>query len=140
MSDIDENAFNELIIKEFRENAGRVGGQFEHVRLALVHTIGAKSGARRVNPLECMVDGDRYVVIASYAGSTTHPDWYHNMLANPLVTVEYGAEKFEATARMAEEPERSELYARMEAISPDFIGYKKMSGRVIPVVQLERVP
>ena len=133
------SSWNEKIIKEFRENEGRVGGHFENTTLALLHTIGAKSGLPRVNPLMCLQDGDRYVVVASKAGAPTNPDWYHNILADPNVTVEFGAEKFQAIARIAEEPERSELYAKMEAISEGFTEYKQMSGRVIPVIVLERI-
>jgi len=130
--------WNEKIIKEFRENGGKVGGHFENSTLVLLHTTGARSGQRRVNPLMCLPDGDRYVVVASKAGAPTNPDWYHNILADPNVTVEFGPETFEATARIAEEPERTELYARMEALSDAFSEYKKISGRVIPVVVLER--
>ena len=130
--------WNAKIIKEFRENDGKVGGHFENSTLLLLHTTGAKSGKPRINPLMCLQDGDRYVVVASKGGAPTHPDWHYNILANADVTVELGTEKFEATATLAEEPERTELYAKMEALADAFTEYKKTSGRVIPVVVLKR--
>ena len=130
--------WNEKIIKEFRENGGKVGGHFENATLALLHTTGAKSGEERINPLMCIVDDERYIVVASKGGAPTNPDWYYNVLADPNVTVEYGTETFEATATPAEEPQRTELYSKMEAISSGFTEYKENTDRVIPVVVLER--
>lgn len=52
MSDpTDINDFNQAIIEEFRANVGKVGGPFEGAPIVLVHTVGAKSGEPRVNPL-----------------------------------------------------------------------------------------
>ncbi|KAA3642822.1 MAG: nitroreductase family deazaflavin-dependent oxidoreductase [Chloroflexi bacterium] len=130
--------WNVKIIKEFRENDGKVGGHFANATLALLHTTGAKSGEERINPLMCIIDGDRYVVVASKGGADTHPDWYYNVLANPNVTVEYGTETFEALATPAEEPERTELYTKVEAVASAFTDYKNGTDRVIPVVILER--
>ncbi|KAA3647173.1 MAG: nitroreductase family deazaflavin-dependent oxidoreductase [Chloroflexi bacterium] len=138
MSEQEEKEINARVIEEYRANAGVVGDEFADLNLLLLYTTGAKSGQLRINPLECMEDGERYVVFASYAGEPRHPDWYYNLLANPNVTVEYKTETFEAVAHMAEEPERSELYARMEGISEGFKDYKHTANRVIPVVVLER--
>lgn len=134
----EDNAINARVVEEYRANAGVVGAEFTGLNLLLLHTTGAKSGQPRINPLECLEDGDRYVIFGSNAGQPRHPDWYYNLLANPNVTVEYKTETFEATARMAEEPQRSELYARMENISEGFKDYKHTAKRVIPVVVLER--
>ncbi len=79
-------------------SGGKVGGQFAGKPLALLHTVGAKSGKPRINPVACLRDGDRYVIIASKGGAPTNPDWYYNVIANPLVTVEYGTETFKAHA------------------------------------------
>lgn len=130
--------WNKKIIEEFRANKGKVGGQFEHTPLLLLHTKGAKSGLERVNPLAYFVDNDRYVVIASKGGADTDPDWYRNVLANPEVSVEVGTEQFTATASAPSEPERTDLYEKMEKINPGFTGYKQKTSRVIPVVTLTR--
>ncbi len=133
------NDWNKAIIAEFRANSGKVGGQFAGKPLALLHTVGAKSGQPRINPVACMKDGDRYVIIASKGGAPENPDWYYNVVANPLVTVEYGTETFKARATVATEPERTRLYNRMAAERPTFAEYERMTTRAIPVIILTRV-
>jgi deazaflavin-dependent oxidoreductase (nitroreductase family) len=128
--------WNNKIIEEFRANGGKVGGNFKNTPIVLLHTIGAKSGEERVNPLAYHKEGDKYVVIASKGGAPTNPDWYYNILANPTVEVEVGTEKFKAQARAAEEPERSQLYDAHAALMPGFNDYKKKTTRAIPVIVL----
>jgi deazaflavin-dependent oxidoreductase (nitroreductase family) len=137
MSDLNER--NKKIIDEFRANGGKVGGPFEGKTLLLLHTRGAKSQQERVNPVACTRDGDRLAVIASKGGAPTHPDWYYNVVANPLVTVEVGTEKFQAYAAVAEESERTRLYEQMIAMMPGFDDYRRKTTRVIPVVVLTPV-
>ena len=133
------NDWNKAIIEEFRANDGKVGGYFAGKPLALLHTVGAKSGQPRINPVACMRDGDRYVIIASKGGAPTSPDWYYNVVANPLVTMEYGTETFQARATVAVEPERTRLYDRMAAERPTFAEYQNKTTRTIPVIILTRV-
>ena len=133
------NNWNQAIIDEFRANAGKVGGPFAGSTLLILHTVGAKSKQERVNPVACVTDGDRLVIIASKAGAPTNPDWYHNILAQPLVTVEVGTEKFQARAAVASEPERSRLYGKMVEKMPGFAEYEQKTKRVIPVITLTRV-
>ncbi|HEY6566409.1 MAG TPA: nitroreductase/quinone reductase family protein, partial [Actinomycetota bacterium] len=93
--------WNSNIITEFRANDGKVGGPFEGAPLLLLHTTGARSGAERVNPLMYLPDDDRLVVFASKGGAPDNPDWYHNVIANPGVSVEVGDETFDARATVA---------------------------------------
>ena len=130
--------FNKRIIEEFRANSGVVGGHFDGMNLLLVHTTGAKSGLERINPVAQIMDGDRYVIIASKGGAPTNPDWYYNIKANPEVTIEVGTQKFPALAAITEEPERSELFEKMASQYPGFEDYKEKTKRVIPVVSLTR--
>ncbi len=131
--------FNKKIIEEFRANDGKVSDHFANNTLLLLHTTGARSGKERVNPLVTFEDDGRLVVVASKGGAPSHPDWYHNVLANPVVEVEYGPEKFKARASVTEEPERTELYAKMEDQMASFSDYKVKAGRVIPVITLTRL-
>ena len=134
------NDWNKKIIEEFRANEGKVGGQFASMELLLLHTTGAKSGLPRINPVACMADGDRYIIIASKAGAPTNPDWYYNLVAHPKVSVEVGTEQFQALARVAAEPERTELYNKVAAKYPGFAEYQRQTTRIIPVVILTRLP
>ncbi|MDP1714204.1 MAG: nitroreductase family deazaflavin-dependent oxidoreductase [Anaerolineales bacterium] len=128
--------WNEKVIKEFRANNGKVGGHFEGKTLLLLHTKGAKSGQERINPVACVRDGERFVVIASKSGADSHPDWYFNVVANPQVTFEFGTETFQAQATVAEEPERTRLYDKMAEMMPGFNDYRAKTTRVIPVIVL----
>ena len=130
--------FNKKIIDEFRANKGVVGAPFEGASLLLLGTVGAKSGEPRINPLAYLADGDRMIIIASFAGADKHPPWYFNLKANPEVTIEVGEEKFTALATEVDEPERTELYTKMEATMSAFTEYRQKTDRVIPVIALTR--
>src|SRR5579875_4182283 len=90
--------WNNKIIEEFRANEGKVGGQFEGAPVLLLHTKGAKTGQERVNPMMYLERDGRLFVFASKAGAPTNPDWYHNLVANPEVTAEIGAQTVAARA------------------------------------------
>jgi deazaflavin-dependent oxidoreductase (nitroreductase family) len=130
--------WNKQIIDEFRANDGKVAGYFAGKTLLLLHTTGAKSGQERVNPVATIKDGDRLVIIASKGGAPTNPDWFHNLVANPVVGVEYGTEEFQARATVTSEPERTELFDKMASEFGGFSEYKEKTTRVIPVVTLSR--
>lgn len=130
--DRDWEAFNRGVIEEFRSNGGKQG-------LILLTTTGAKSGLPRTTPLNYSTDGARLVVIASKGGSPTHPDWYHNLIANPEVTIEVGGERFQARAMVAQGEERQRLFDRQAAIWPFFAKYQETTPRLIPVIVFERL-
>ena len=88
----EQKDWNRQVIEEFRSNDGRVGGVFEGVPLLLLHTVGARSGRSRVNPVMYLPDGDRWVVFASKGGAPTSPDWYHNIVANADISIEVGTD------------------------------------------------
>lgn len=131
------NAWNEQILKEFRENNGVVGGPFQGATLLILHTTGAKSGAERLNPLVYLQEGDVLYIFGSRGGDPSHPDWYHNLVADPNVTVEVGTETVPMRARVVEGAERDRIYDAQVARSPMFDEYRKKTTRVIPVVALE---
>lgn len=133
-----EAEWNRKIVEEFRANGGKVGGPFEGAPMLLLHHTGARSGTHRVNPLVYQAsDGDSYAIFASNAGRDKHPAWYHNLLAQPRVTVEVGTEEFEAVSRVAEGEEREEIWERQKQMAPTFAEYEAGTPRQIPVVVLE---
>ena len=137
MSEASER--NQKIIDEFRENDGKVGGYFSNTELILLHTIGAKSGIKRVNPAAVLRDGERLVVFASKGGAPDNPGWYYNIVAHPEIMVELGTETFRVKAMVAEEPERTRLYDKMAAKNPNFEAYRQKTTREIPVIVLTRI-
>ncbi len=130
--------YNNNIIKEFHENEGKVAGSFAGAPMILLTHTGARTGTKRTNPLVYLADGDRYLIFASKGGSTKHPDWYRNLVANPHATAEVGTEKFEVEAEVLTGEERDRLYAKQAKIMPQFVEYQARAGRTIPVVALKR--
>ena len=131
--------FNKNVIEEFRANEGVCGGPFEGMPMILVTMTGAKSGRELTSPLVYSKNGDDAIIIASKGGAPNHPNWYHNLVANPDVTVEIGTEKFAATAVLTEGEERAQLYAEQAAQMPQFAEYEKNAApRVIPVFRIVR--
>jgi len=127
--------FNAQVIEEFRANDGHVG-MFEDMPLLLLHHTGAKSGTSRVNPLAYQSDGDRYVIFASKAGAPTNPDWYHNLKAQPTVTIEVGTDTIPVVASEATGEERERLFTAQLERLPQFAEYAAKTDRVIPVIVL----
>jgi deazaflavin-dependent oxidoreductase (nitroreductase family) len=133
------NDWNARIIDEFRANAGKVGGPFEGANVLLLHTRGAKTGLERVNPVAYQPVGDDIAIFASKGGADTNPDWFHNLTANPMVTVEVGTDSVEVRARVAEGEERDRIWELQKQFMPGFAEYEQKTSRQIPVVILERV-
>ncbi|MDQ2998462.1 MAG: nitroreductase family deazaflavin-dependent oxidoreductase [Chloroflexota bacterium] len=131
--------FNQKIIEEFRANGGKVGGPFEGGNMLLLTTTGAKSGQPRISPLAYSTDGDNMLIIASKGGAPTNPDWFYNLSANPVVTVERGTETFQARATVPEAAERDRLFDQVSAQMPGFAEYQRNTTRKIPVVVLEKL-
>lgn len=132
--------FTDALVADFRANGGKVtSGPFLGRNLLLLTTIGARSGEARLAPLAYTRDGDAIVIVASKAGAPTHPAWYVNLLANPVVRVELGDETFQARASVVEGGERDRLYAAHAAEHPAFHEYPKRTTRQIPVVRLDRL-
>ena len=132
------NDFNERIIAEFRASGGTVGGPFAGAPMLLLTTTGAKSGRQHTTPLVYLPDGDRFIIFASKGGAPTHPDWYHNLVAQPETTVEVGAETVPVTAEVVTGEERDRLYATQAGLRPAFGEYQAKISRRIPVVALHR--
>jgi deazaflavin-dependent oxidoreductase (nitroreductase family) len=136
---VNVNDWNAQTIEAFRANGGKVGGQFEGAPMLLLTTTGAKSGQKRVNPMMYLAEGDAIYVFASKAGAPSNPDWYHNLVANPRVTVERGTETYEAIATPVTGAERDRIYAIQAERYPGFAEYQEKTTRTIPVVSLARV-
>src|SRR5208283_3915114 len=132
MSELDD--FNQGVIKEFRANQGKVGGQMAGMPVLLLTMTGAKTGRTLTRPLVYTRDGDRIVIIASFAGAPHNPPWYHNLVANPVATVEVGADKFQVRASVTSGEERQRLFDRQAEQMAIFKDYQKKTTRQIPVL------
>jgi deazaflavin-dependent oxidoreductase (nitroreductase family) len=131
--------FTDTVIAEFRANAGHVGGELAGTPIILIHHIGAKTRIERVTPLiySSQADG-RLVIAASNGGSQTHPGWYHNLKAHPMIKVELGVETFTAAAEEVTGDAYAELWRKLAAASPALATFQTQTTRRIPLFTLTR--
>ncbi len=121
----------------YRLTRGRVGGSYQGAPIALVDSVGRRSGKRRTHPLICERDGENFVVVASKGGIEQHPAWYLNLMARPETEVNWRGRKHGVRAREAEGAERERLWSRMVDLYPTYAAYQRRTDRRIPVVVLE---
>jgi deazaflavin-dependent oxidoreductase (nitroreductase family) len=133
----NERDFNERNIEEFRNNGGKVGGQFEGFPLLLLTSTGAKSGEQRTSPVGYFDIDGRVYIVGSAAGRDGSPGWVFNLRAEPHVTVEIGADPPKpATAHELPRDERDRIFEIVKQRAPGFAEYEKRTDRVIPVFEL----
>jgi deazaflavin-dependent oxidoreductase (nitroreductase family) len=128
--------FNLRIIDAFRANEGRIGGVFEGTPLLLLHHTGVRSGKERISPLGYLNEDGRYVVIATNGGARDSPHWYHNLKAQPNVTIEVGVKKIDVVAHEATGEERESLFRTLAERFSQVGDYAQKAERVIPVMVL----
>lgn len=125
-------------VRRYVESEGRSGHIWRGAPTLLLTTRGRKTGKLRRTALIYGVDGNRYVVVASRGGHPRHPNWYLNLVENPHVEVQVGAERFSAYARTATPEEGKGLWRLMTSIWPAYDEYQEKTSRELPVVVLER--
>ena len=133
-------AANEQLVKDIREHGHATSGNWLGRQALLLTTTGAKSGEERMSPLAYSMDSGRYIVTASKGGAPTHPGWYHNLLKDPVATIEVNLKKFKAQASTAQGDERERLWLQHIALHPGIGEYPAKTTRVIPVVILDPIP
>jgi deazaflavin-dependent oxidoreductase (nitroreductase family) len=127
-------------IRRYVETDGREGQEWGGVNTLLLTTRGRRSGKLRRTALIYGRDGERYLVVASQGGAPANPSWYLNLVDNPDVEVQVGAERFPARARTATAEVKPALWRIMTSIWPAYDQYQARCQRAIPVVILDRVP
>jgi len=136
--------FNDQVISDFLKNGGKPGGYFENAPVLLLHSIGAKSGLERTQPLMYLhEDKGPWYVFASYGGAPKDPAWFRNIVAHPEFDISIGdgttIERIPVRARVLEGAERETTYAEQARRFPQFAEYAEKTTRdFIPVVELTR--
>lgn len=133
---MDIKETNRRVIEQFR-----AGGEIEGMhrdKLLLLTTTGARTGEARTTPMMFQRDGDRLLVIASNMGAPHNPDWYHNLVAHPDVTVEVGDESYSAVATPTTGADRDRVWKELKDANPFFSDHEAKADREIPVVALTR--
>ncbi len=124
----------------YRLTGGRIGARMGWIDVALVETVGRKTGKPRSVPIACYPYRDSVVVSASNSGKESHPAWYLNMQANPAVTVQIGKERFRAIVEDVAEAERADLWIKIVQMNKHQGEYLEKAERKIPLVWLRRLP
>ena len=123
----------------YTKSGGWIGANLGGIPMILLTTTGRKSGEQRTTPLLSMRDGDRFIVVASNAGSDKPPAWWLNLQAKPEAIVKHGRKTFQMKAADATAEESAALWPRLESMYPGYIDYKKGTTRAIPIVILRPV-
>ncbi|HEY7527096.1 MAG TPA: nitroreductase/quinone reductase family protein [Candidatus Limnocylindria bacterium] len=137
---MDYEAFTRNMKQDIRDHGRPTSGPMAGRPLMILTTTGARTGQLREALVTFTRDGERYVIAASKSGAPTNPQWYHNLLAHPVVTVETEGERFQARATVTGGEERNRLWEQHAEQRPEFREYPKKTDRVIPVITLERLP
>ncbi|MBW2290435.1 MAG: nitroreductase family deazaflavin-dependent oxidoreductase [Deltaproteobacteria bacterium] len=119
-------------------SGGAIGGRVLWIRMLLLINTGRRTGQERKTPLLYVEDGDRWVVVASNAGSARHPAWWYNLSSHPRARIQVGTEEVEVTWRQATEDECETLWPKLVQSYRFYPEYRKRLRREIPVVVLER--
>jgi deazaflavin-dependent oxidoreductase (nitroreductase family) len=127
-----------LNIGLYRLSGGRIMGKMGAAPILLLTTTGRTSGRARTVPLLYLKDGERFAIVASFAGAPKHPAWYLNLEANPKVELQVGRERFAGIARRASAEEKARLWPSLVAIYPSYADYQRRTTRDIPVVIVSR--
>jgi deazaflavin-dependent oxidoreductase (nitroreductase family) len=126
-------------VEQIERSGGKEGMALRGMRVILMTNKGAKSGKLRKTPLMRVEHDGKYAVVASQGGAPTHPFWYYNLVANPLVELQDGTEKQDMTAREVTGEEKAQWWERAVAAYPDYADYQAKTDRPIPVFVLEPV-
>jgi deazaflavin-dependent oxidoreductase (nitroreductase family) len=124
--------------RRYVESDGTDGHLWNGVPTLVLTTTGRRSGQPRRNALIYGRDGEEYLIVASRGGDDHDPLWYRNLAADPHVSVQVGADRFDATARTASAEEKRRWWPTMAAIWPAYDEYQAKTNRDIPVVVLTR--
>ncbi|BBW99544.1 nitroreductase [Mycolicibacterium moriokaense] len=128
----------------YRRSGGKIGANWrigaglkKPVPTLLLEHTGRKSGKTFVSPLVYITDGDDVIIVASQGGRDTHPQWYHNLVANPDVYIEIGTDRRAVRAEVASPEERARLWPKLVDAYADFDTYQSWADREIPVLVLK---
>lgn len=129
-------------VREYEASGGRAANVLlgnPDWPIVVITSRGAKSGKLRKNPVMRVEKDGVYAAVASKGGAPEHPDWYHNLLADPVVQLQDGPEPALYRARVATGAERAEWWDRAVAAYAPYAEYQAKTDREIPVFLLERL-
>jgi F420H(2)-dependent quinone reductase len=124
-------------VDQYESSGGTKGLTLQGKPVIVVTMRGRKSGKLRKAALMKVEHDGSYALVASKGGDPNHPGWYHNIVADPDVTVQDGTLVQDMRAREVDGPERDDWWARAVEAWPDYANYQRKTDRTIPVIVLE---
>lgn len=125
-------------VERYERSGGAEPSELVGDSWVILWTLGARSGKVRKTPLVRVTDGEgRYAVIGSMGGAPTHPQWVHNLRANPVARLQDGEVRRDHRATELDGEERAEWWERARQVWPAYDDYQAATERTIPVFLLE---
>src|SRR4051794_19539015 len=125
-------------VELYESSGGTEGTEMNGLPCIILTTVGAKSGNLRKTPLMRVEHDGQYAVVASLGGAPKHPVWFHNVVANPHVELQDGAERHDYVAREVTGDEKAEWWGYAVEAFPPYADYQTKTDREIPVFVLTR--
>ena len=135
----DWKVFSKVHSKLFKLSGGRIGAKMAGIDMAIINTVGRKSGQVRPAPAACYPYKDSVVVVASNNGGEKDPIWWLNLKTQPRVSVQLGKEQFDIEAEELHSDEREAIWSEIIKINPRQKKYAEITERVLPVIYLRKV-
>lgn len=123
----------------YRVTGGRIGTRLVDNDMLLLSTTGRSTGSPHTVPLLYLTDGSDVIVIASYGGRPSDPDWYQNLLADADATVRVGSRSHAVRAITMDNDERAKWWPRIVDAYSEYASYQARTDRQIPVVRLTTI-
>ena len=123
-------------VREYEESGGSRSNTLRDtgIPVVIVTMRGARSGKVRKIALMRVEHEGSYALVASKGGHPEHPDWYHNLVADPRVMIQDGPEPMDFLVRQVTGDEREAWWERATAVFPPYLEYAERAGREIPVL------
>lgn len=118
---------------------GKIGARLGKQTILLMHTVGRRTGKNHTTPIAYFTIADGYYVIGSNWGQEKNAAWYYNLKQTPELTIEVGGHEIAVRAREAEGEEYERLWVNAVNHHPDYMHYKEMTSRHIPIIVFEPV-
>ncbi len=123
----------------YRLTGGRIGRRLVDNDMLLLTTRGRVTGRPHTVPLLYLTEPDGWVVIASWGGRDTDPDWYANLAVDPRCQIDIGADTIPVVAETLVGDRRNALWERAVAAYDGYASYQARTSREIPIVVLRPV-
>lgn len=133
---MDMKAVNDRVIADFRSGGDISIEGMHRERLVLLTTTGAQTFLPATVPLMFTTTDNGILVVASNDGADDDPQWYRNVVADPIVHVEEPTRDYDGAARVLAERARSTAWARLIADYPFFVDQQEKAGRELPLVEI----